>query len=468
MRPSLVTGFRIEASSRVSSTGTPSAETTKGGWYGTILDDMKYGHTRYQIRGKHEQTLRRHEHQGRYRSRLRFRLSEGSRVERQPRGARIPLGRWRSSRSLGRSLLTAEAAYFDDLSQKSNDATLHYAPSASYFTEYLSVLKQRAYVDLSSDATNFMNDKGDRFTRFTATPALRVPYSVSGLNFLFSGAVTEKTYLTDQRTATTNENSVHHELLTVQGDANMQFRKNTYTGLFDLGQVQSIISPRVQYSYLKNTGSFANVPTIDPSDRTNDANILTYSFNHYFNAVTDGQVREISLIEIQQTYGLSRSLEAQPLLYYGAGDRLSDIHFRFTLFPHANFYFTSDDVLSIHGQGFTTMTNTLHYAIPPLFQIDLSHTYTKQFLRPETEEQGRTLSSEMWVNTITRWKAFDLNYQIRYSFLDSTWIDTLAALTYHPSCWGVTLAVSKTRRPNDTSIHLSFNLQGITQNIGGF
>ena len=31
------------------------SDTTKGQWYGTIIDDMKYDHTRYQIKGEHEE-----------------------------------------------------------------------------------------------------------------------------------------------------------------------------------------------------------------------------------------------------------------------------------------------------------------------------------------------------------------------------------------------------------------------------
>ena len=50
---------------------------------------------------------------------------------------------------------------------------------------------------------------------------------------------------------------------------------------------------------------------------------MTYSFNHYFNAVKDGATREISLFEIQQSYGLSGDLQPQPYLYYGSGNRLS-------------------------------------------------------------------------------------------------------------------------------------------------
>ena len=148
------------------------------------------------------------------------------------------------------------------------------------------IFKQKLYTDLSTDMTNFMDGTGDRFTRFVATPTLRVPYSVSGFNFLFSGGIIEKSYSDNQ--GAPNKDSVHHEAFTVDGDASAQFVKNATTDIFDLGQFQSVITPRVSYSFIKNDESFANVPSIDPSDRTNNANIVTYSFNHYFNAVKDG------------------------------------------------------------------------------------------------------------------------------------------------------------------------------------
>ena len=443
---------------------TPS-ETTRGQWYGSIIDDKEYGHTRYQISGQHEQVFGDTTFKADIDRVSDFDYLEDLGLTLNDRAENSLRSVVFAEKPLDKSLLTGEAAYFQDLTQKSNGTTFQYLPEVSYFTEYLPIFKEKMYTDLSADATNFSGNTGDRFTRAIVTPTVRVPYSLDGLNFLYSGGVTEKSYLADQRTAGTSDDTVHHEALTVQGDANATFLKNSSTNLFSLGDVQSIITPRIQYTYLRNTDSFANVPTIDPSDRTNDANIITYSFNHYFNAVKDGQVREISLIEIEQTYGLSGNLEPQPYLYYGSGNRLSDIHGRFTLYPTTNFWLVSEDVLSVHGQGFTLMTNSVHYALPPLFQFDLSHSYTKEFLEPNTEQMGKATANQVWINTITRWKVFDLNYQVTYSFIEGIWINEVIGLTYHPSCWSVTLSLTRSRRPNDTAFHLSFNLQGL-QNIG--
>ncbi len=128
---------------------------------------------------------------------------------------------------------------------------------------------------------------------------------------------------------------------------------------------------------------------------------------------------------------------------------------RFTVSPQSTFAFVNEDVINLYGEGLRITRNTVHYALPPMFQADLSHSYTTG------------LVNELWLNTIGKWRSFDGNYQIRSSFKDGTWIDTLASVTFHPSCWSVTLTLTRTKRPNDTSIRFSFNLQGITQKLGG-
>jgi len=439
-------------------------ETTKGFWYGSIIEDTKYDGTRYQIEGQHQQTFGDMDFKADINHVSDFTYLEDLGLTTNDRAQNSLRSVAFAEKPLDKSLLTGEMAYFQDLTQQHNDATFQYAPELSYFTEYvpLPFLKQRVYGDVSSDLTNFTRDTSGRYVRFIATPTVREPYSLNGLNFLFSEGVTEKSYLSDPPSPNAND-TLRHEALTLQGDANAAFLKNSSTTLFNLGQIQSIISPRVSYTFLKNDASFANVPSIDPSDRTYDANIMTYSLSHYFNAIKDGAVREVSLFEIEQSYGLSQRLQPQPVLYYGSGSRLSDIHARLTLFPTTNLWFVNEDVYNVHGQGFSTTTNSIHYAVSSFFMADLGHSYGKEFLEPATEQLSRSVTNEVYLNTTAKWRQFDLNYQVWYSFIHAGWINYVTALTYHPSCWSVTLSLNRTRRPSDTSINFSFNLQGLTQ-----
>jgi LPS-assembly protein len=430
------------------------SENTVGTWYGSFIDDNSYGHSRYELKGTHEQKLAeltlkadvRHVSDNDYLKDLGTSL-----VDRSLNSLRSVLF---AEQPLARSLLTGGVTYFQDLGTRETSNIYQYLPTVSYFTEYLPLVGNRFYTGLTSDFTGFYREKGDQYRRFSVQPALRFPYSFYGLNFLFSGSVLEKAYLINRESG--GDDTEHHEVFRLEGDTNAQFRKTTTVGFLNLGEVESLIVPRARYTFTKNKTSFTAVPSIDPSDRIGDTNTITYSLNHYLNRVKDNHVEEISLVEIEQTYGISGRLNPEPYLYDGSGNRFSDIRARMTFYPHSNFSFVNEDIYNIYGQGMITTRNGIHYAIPPVFQIDLSHSYTKD------------VTNELWLNTMARWKNFDATYQVRYSFVEGAWIDTLGSLTYHPSCWGLTLTVTKTRRPNDTSIHLSFTLQGIAQQIGGF
>ena len=361
---------------------------------------------------------------------------------------------------LDKSLLSFDAEYFQNLLQRNNSSTLQYLPSASYFTQYLPMFKNRVFGDVSADLTNFWRPQGDKATRFIATPSMHVPYSWEGLNFLTSASLIEKAYSVAPTSPDANQ-MLHQEAASVQADANMKFMKDTSTDLFSIGQMQSIIMPRLQYNYFQNTSSPYKLPTLDLRDQTLNANTVTYSFNHYLNAVKDDNVRELSLLEIGQTFGLVQNLPNNPFLYQGQGDRFSQIHTRLTLFPTKNFWYVHDEYLDVSGKGLQNMVNSIHYAVPPKFQIDLSHSYAPGLA-------GAAGVDQVWLATVTRWRYIDLAYQIRYDLIEQRWLDTLASITYHPKCWSITFSVIETRIPKDTSFHLSFNLQGITQKIGAY
>jgi LPS-assembly protein len=430
------------------------SETTSGSWFSSFINDIKYGHSRYELKGTHQQQIKdlvlkaeiNHVSDIEYLKDLGHSLSERS------------VNSLRSvvfaEQAYSRSLLTGQVSYFEDLSRRDTSSIYQYLPAVSYFTEYLPFMKERLYGGISTDFTGFSREKGDQFKRLSIQPAVRLPYSVHGLNFLFSGGLFEKAYLVDR--ASDSNQTKHHEAVRLESDVNAQFIKNTNIGFLNLGNIESLIVPRIRYTYTKNLTSFSGIPSIDPSDRIGNTNTITYSVNHYLSRIRDGNSEEISLFEIEQTYGISGTLKSEPYLYEGSGNRFSDIRARISFFPSQNFRFTNEDIYNPYGKGMLTTRNSLRYVLNPIFQADLTHSYTKD------------LVNEVWVSTAGRWRSFDAAYQIRYSFIDNSWIDTLGSVTYHPSCWGVTLTVTKTRRPNDTSVHLSFSLQGITQQLSGF
>jgi LPS-assembly protein len=441
----------------------PSAEyrywltdTTKGQWYASEIDDVKDSRERYEIKGEHQQMFGDMTFKTKvdYVSDYQYAQDLGlTTIERSQSSLRDVAF---VEKPLPNSLLTVEGMYFQTLTQRDNGGTLQYLPSASYFTEYLPFAKNRLYADVAADMTNFWSDRGGKDTRLTVTPSLRIPYSWNGLNFLGSTSLLERAYAADPTSPTPND-TIHHEAFAAQGDVNAQFLKESSTTLFGLGNLQSIITPRLQYNYDQNTTSIGRTPSIDPSDRLFNTNTATYSLSHYLNAVNNGQVKELSLLEISQTYGLTGKLPGDPYLYQVVQpdeSRLSEVHSRLTLLPNSTFWYVHDDYWSVAGRGLQNMTNSIFYAAPPRFQISLSHSYSPGFV------------DQVWLNTLVRWKVIDANYVITYDLLNHTWINTLTSLTYRSGCWGLTFTLMQTRVPRDTSFHLSFNLTGLTQKVG--
>ena len=230
--------------------------------------------------------------------------------------------------------------------------------------------------------------------------------------------------------------------------------------MFNIGRFQSLIKPRLRYTYVPNA-SVRDIPMIDPSDHIYQTNAVTYSFGHYLTAFSKDGVREISAFEVEQTYGLSDDLTPSDL-YDGSGHRFSDIRAKLTLYPGGGFWTVHEAVFNTYGDGFRILRNSLDYHKPPHFRLHIGQNYTKD------------LVNELDTGFIGTYGNFDGTFRMKYSLKDNTWISSVYAITYHPKCWSLTLSLSQDRRPRDTSIRISFDLAGITQRgndatkLGGF
>jgi hypothetical protein len=262
-----------------------------------------------------------------------------------------------------------------------------------------------------------------------------------------SGGLIETAYLIG-RSDTIDKNVAYRQTLHLEGDANMQFIRNYSTDIFGIGEMQSLVKPQLKYNFIPNS-SFSDIPNIDPSDRTYQTNSITYSFNHYLYGIKEGAQRELALLEVSQTYGLSGNLESSPL-YSGYGQRLSDIDARINLYPMTNLTFTNQTIFNVSGEGLKTTRNGFYYNVLGKYHANILHSYTRDF------------NNEVFLDIGGTYNKFEGGYQIRYSFKDHDWIETLYKLTYQPSCWSVTVSLTQSKRPRDTRINVIFNLAGLT------
>ncbi len=423
-------------------------EDLKGNWEYFIIRDTDYDNTRWQLKGQHEQKFY---SDLQLKSNVRIVSDEdylkdfgntyAERSETQLKSTAY------LEKPLRESLLTTEMAYFRNLLTKDNDYTYKYLPHTSFFTEYIPFFGNRLYTDISSDFTTFYREKGDTYSRLGFEPKIRLPFSLKGLNLLASGRLIETAYLTGRRD-TFDKKTAYRQILHLEGDANMQFIRNYSTDSFNIGEMQSLIRPQLKYNFIPNS-SVRDLPNIDPYDRLNRTNSITYSFNHYLYGLKEGAQRELALFEVSQTYGLSGNLD-ESVLYSGYGHRLSDIDARIRFFPMANLTFTNQTTLNVYGEGLGIMRNSFNYDVTGKYHFNISHSYTKD------------LTNEAFFDIGGIYDKFEGGYQMRYSFKDGGWIETLYSLTYRPSCWSVTVSLSQSKRPSDTRIGITFNLTGLS------
>jgi LPS-assembly protein len=425
-------------------------EDLKGQWYSTIIQDKDEGDmTRWELKGQHEQKLGRD-------YTLKTKVDQvsdfnyvkdfGTTVAERSENVLKSTAYIEKPMPLG--LLTAETAYFRDLTHRDNDPTFKYYPHATYFTEDLPILKDRFYFDLSGDLNNFYREKGSSYTRFAVEPRLRLPYSWNGVNFLFSGKAYETLYYVD---GSDQEDRDTKGRLTYQleGNSNIQLVRDYFTSLFNLGQVQSVIKPQLNYIFVPTSG-YRDTPFIDPYDRINNVNAITYSLNHYLNTITrDAGTREVSLLEIEQTYGLSGDLTPS-VAYKGSGNRFSNITERLTIFPREHLSLVNQTEWNAYGDGLVTIRNSVSHEIPNTYNVTVYHSYTKD------------LTNEMYLRLGGTYRRVEFTYQVVYDFLEKTSLDTSYQVVYRAGCWAMTLTLVQSTRPNDTTVRLGIDLAGIT------
>jgi len=421
-------------------------EDLKGTWYGSIMKDKEYNNTRYQLKGTHEQMFKNDfqlKMDVNYVFDYKYIEDFGETVN--ERSEDLLRSTAYVEKPFKKSLLTSEVSYFKSLLTRNNDMTFKHLPYITYFTEYIPLFKERMFGDMYSEFATFYREKGSTYSRLGFEPKIKFPFSFNGINLLVNSVFYETAYLVN-RSDTEDKGTKQRQTMKIEGDANMQFLKNYYTGFFDIGEMQSLVKPRLRYTFIPNT-SFKDVPYINPYDRIYKTNAITYSLNHYLNAFTEEGYREISLFEIEQTYSLSGNLNPSDM-YSGYGDRFSDIKARLTLYPKENFTFTNESTIST-SDGVTGLKNSLSYEKPDLYNIYITHDYTKE------------LTNEMYVDLSRTFGYIDGRCRVRYSFKDGMWLDTSYELKYHPKCWAFTITLTQTKRPNDTSVKFGFDLAGL-------
>ncbi len=452
-------------------------EDLKGAWFGSIIDDTDYGHTRYQIRGFHEQLLA---YDVTLKSTINYvsdnlylkdfaylrdfaeskdfaQLFPDRGTSYMEKTESLLKSNAYLEKPFNKSLLTIEGAYNQNLTRKDNDYTWQYLPFMTFFTEYVPFMQDKLYGNFNSNFVNYTRATDYTFSRMRLEPTVRLPYSFNGLNLTGSASFLENMYIS-QGSSDYDSGIQNREIFKLAGDINTQLMRVYHTDFLKFGELQSIIKPQAKYTYISNS-AFSGLPPLDPmdpynlGDRIYQTNALSYALNHYLNTQTlDGGTRELSILEIGQSYGLGENLNPSPL-YRGYGNRLSDVNMRFTLFLKENLAFTNENAFNTEGEGLSYMRNFFNYSEPGRYRFIVSHNYVK------------SLSNQIFFDAGATYRDFDLRYFIQYSFKDTYTVETRYQLVYHPKCWSVAMALIQTSAPSDTTFRISFDLVGLTTGV---
>jgi LPS-assembly protein len=272
-------------------------EDLSGELEGNIIDDSDYGHTRYQVKAKHQQVFFKdlqfkasiwHVFDNDYLKD--FGQSIQERSESQLKSTVFV------EKPLPRSLLTGGVTQFRNLLMRDNGTLFQYYPEVTYFTEYIPVFggdvprpQQLPHQFLS------------RHWRNLYAPCRR---SVVEAAILLQGSEhdSQRYSLRDGLRGEPQRGHGRQRQLSPSLSPRRRRQHAVHagynTGWSWLESMQSVVRPNVRYTFIPSTG-YRSAPKIDAYDRINQTNAITYSINHYLYD-TSGETgfrREMSFFE---------------------------------------------------------------------------------------------------------------------------------------------------------------------------
>lgn len=412
-------------------------EDLKGTLEASLLDDKKYGATRYRLQAEHEQLLPgtvRMVLQGEKVSDIDYLLDFGTSKEKREGLLKSLLF---LERFFSRSLVTLEFSHFRTLLEKDNSSTFQYLPFFSLSTEFLPI-KGRALFHLYSDLINFYRQQGNRYTRWTFEPSLSLPLFFKGFALTASARGYETLYLVDDREGK-GERDSRRETFRID-------MEGTFKLLKEHRNFRELLRPFFRYTFIPAT-STRGIPFIEPYDRLQRMHTVTYGLNQELEDRTGS--RSLWGLEVSQSFGVDRPLKPSSL-YSGYGERFSDISLRWNFYPLSFLSLHTESSIDVYRGLLRTCKNTVVYERSDRYRIGISQNY----LRDSVDE----LYFDVWA----KHGSVEGRYEARYSFRDHVWIDSLYSIRYSHKCYRINVALVTSERPKESSIRLSLDLLGIT------
>jgi LPS-assembly protein len=228
--------------------------------------------------------------------------------------------------------------------------------------------------------------------------------------------------------------------------------------------LEHMVRPNLVYEYVTRTQE-KDVPHLDPVDRLDLKNWLTWELNNYFTLGGDGKEgswnRAFALFKVLQTYDIR---EGRREAGEGGGARRewSDLRFDLQVFPLESLSIRYETNVSMYGKGVSRYELLSSYNLPQGhgFSVDYRYLKNQGMLEPyfytdagdsvhDLEGQLRARLSETLLATASLNRSFSHDHTVTSS----------VGLVYRPHCWMMEMEMS--RSTGDQRVMVIFSLDGI-------
>lgn len=378
------------------------------------------------------------------------------------------------------ALFRGEAAYYQDLRQKQDDA-FQELPRLQ-FQGQRRIWNDRLDVGVGVDGADFYRNRGYTGQRLDLAPWVAMPFQL-GKYLYGSFKVTGRETIYHMTSEAPGlpllpENGRLHgdrtrETVQFQADLGTRISRVFNANWGRLRQIQHVIEPRVSYFYTPYVDQL-DLPLYDSLDRFNKRNLFVYGVDNYVlgkftaTAQTDTaqpesvtEVRELARFSIRHAYDPSRAIGRR-------GDKYSDLDMmgRFQPLPFTTFTF--DSTYDVARGDFTTLRLgaflTDPRPLPPLSPL-LEHLQR----RTTVGISYRTITDRL-LKEVNAYVIFRLNqyltgaYMGRYDFNAREFIGNRYFLRFisPQKCWYVDLGLIDRVNPRELEFRVFFTFVGLS------
>jgi LPS-assembly protein len=329
--------------------------------------------------------------------------------------------------------LLADATFFQDLTQESNEQTVQKLPQISFYAHPQSLFKTPFFWDLTSSYTNFWRQQGLEASRWDLFPTISYPVRLLDVLKLESSVGARETLYRPRNDPANQLNEWEsRETFVVDAAMSTEFYRvydarkiSKISSLFGMAKWMHTIEPMVSYQYIPRVNQ-NDLPIFDEIDRIPYTNQITYGISQRLvgrpeKVGVESGPYEYARLNIFQSYSLGDPFERDS---NGRGRYFSDIQAQFwwNFSPYATARL--DAGLSPYGWYLNTLNALVNVRDRRNDALQLQYLFTRDNIQQ--------LNLDLRVVTIPSLYLFGA---IRYNLLEKFMVESIYGVQYQAQCW---------------------------------